>query len=89
MLPVIPFTGCGHKILSDLFFSKESVGTFRLFFCQVCKTQCNLFKSFKRGGISAVVLHVTQLVLHNGENERCTAKGSVSIFVVLLDMPSR
>lgn len=88
VLPVIPSTGCGHKILSNLFFSKEPVGTFRLFFCQVCKTQCNLFKSFKRGGISAVVLHVIQVMLHNGENKRYTAKESVAIFVVLLDTPS-
>lgn len=37
VLPVIPSTGCGHKILSDLFFSKEPVGTFRLFFCRYAR----------------------------------------------------
>lgn len=36
VLPVIPSTGCGHKILSGLLFSK--VGTLGLFLCQVCKT---------------------------------------------------
>lgn len=84
VLSVIPCTGCGHKILSGLLCSK--VGTLGLFLCQLCKTQYRLFKCFRQGGVTAdseklwiekvldVVLHVIQVMFHDGGNKRCAIK---------------
>lgn len=54
VLPIIHSIDCVHKILLDLFLSKEKlVGILRLFLCCVFRTQYNLFVPIKYGGVPA------------------------------------